>query len=142
VTSGASSLSDRQFADLLRFRVALRRFLSWSEDAAAAVGLTAAQHQLLIAVRGHPDPDGPTITEIAGYLSIRHHSAIGLIARAEALGLVGRHADPYDQRAIRVRLTPAGEQRVEALSRVHLQELRQVEPILRSLLQDSPDDSG
>ena len=82
--SAPRPLSDRQFAELLAFRVALRRFLAWSEEAAEAVGVTATQHQLLIAVRGHPDPAGPTISDVARYLLVRHHSAVGLIDRAEA----------------------------------------------------------
>ncbi len=134
--SAPRPLSDRQFAELLAFRVALRRFLAWSEEAAEAVGVTATQHQLLIAVRGHPDPAGPTISDVARYLLVRHHSAVGLIDRAEAIGLVARHADPDDQRAVRIRLTPLGDERVEALARSHLQELRRVEPALRTLLEN------
>jgi DNA-binding MarR family transcriptional regulator len=130
-------LSDRQFKELLGFRVSLRRFLNWSEQAAAEAGLTAAQHQLLIAVRGHPDPLGPTITDLAGYLFVRHHSAVGLVDRVEAMGLVGRHRDPNDQRTVRVRLTSAGRERVEALGRSHLSELRRVAPALRTLLSDA-----
>ena len=30
-----------------------------------AAGLTSAQHQLLLAIRGHGDPHGPTIGEVA-----------------------------------------------------------------------------
>ena len=134
--SAPRPLSDRQFAELLAFRVALRRFLAWSEAAAEAVGVTATQQQLLIAVRGHPDPAGPTISDVARYLLVRHHSAVGLIDRAVAIGLVARHADPVDQRAVRIRLTPLGDERVEALARSHLQELRRVEPALRTLLEN------
>ena len=128
------ALSDRQFEELLAFRVALRRFLAWSEAAAADAGLTATQHQLLVAVRGHPDEQGPTISDLAGYLLIRHHSAVGLVDRVEALGLVARATDPIDQRVVRVRLTPEGSARVEGLARIHLEELRHVEPALRTLL--------
>jgi hypothetical protein len=45
---------------LLTFRTGLRRFLHWSGEQAAAAGLTPARHQLLLAIRGHPDPAGPT----------------------------------------------------------------------------------
>ena len=133
------ALSDRQFAELLAFRVALRRFLAWSEAAAVDAGLTPAQHQLLVAVRGHGAAEGPTISDLAGYLLIRHHSAVGLVDRVEALGLVARHADPADQRAVRVRLTSAGRATVEGLARTHLEELRRVEPALRSLLEGVAD---
>ena len=105
VVADPTSLSDRQYADLLAFRVALRRFLHWSEQAAEAEGLTPAQHQLLLAVRGHAESQGPTVSDVAGYLLVRHHSAVGLIDRAEAMGLVARRADADDHRVVRVRLT-------------------------------------
>ena len=64
-------LSSRDYEQLLAFRDNLRRFLHWSEEQARAVGLTPAQHQLLLAVRGHPHP--PSIAEISDHLLLRHH---------------------------------------------------------------------
>ena len=82
------ALDHAEYERLLRFRTGLRRFLRWSAEQAARVGLTPAQHQLLLAVRGHPDPRGPTVGEVAGYLLLRHHSAVELIDRAQAAGLL------------------------------------------------------
>ena len=129
----ARSLSEKQWRTLLSFRVALRGFLHWSEAQAAAVGLTAAQHQLLVAIRGHPGKDDPTISDVAGYLYVRHHSAIGLVERAEALGLVGRYRDPADQRLVRLVLTPRGHERVDALAAAHIEELKRLAPLLHAL---------
>jgi hypothetical protein len=47
--------SDEDYRRLLELRTGLRRFLRWSEQHAQAAGLTPAQHQLLLAIRGHPD---------------------------------------------------------------------------------------
>ncbi len=127
-------LTEKQWRTLLSFRIALRAFLHWSEGQAASVGLTAAQHQLLVAVRGHPGKDDPTISDLAGYLFVRHHSAIGLLERAEALGLVQRYRDPEDQRLVRVVLTPLGHERVEALAAAHLEELKRLAPLLDALV--------
>ena len=55
-------------------------------DQARAAGLTPAQHQLLLAVRGH-DGD-PTIGDVAEHLMLRHHSAVELVDRAERAGLL------------------------------------------------------
>ncbi|HET9770898.1 MAG TPA: MarR family winged helix-turn-helix transcriptional regulator [Acidimicrobiia bacterium] len=118
---------------LLEFRSGLRRFLHWSEQQAAAVGLTPAQHQLLLAVRGHPDPEGPTIGDVADALLLRHHSTVGLVDRAEATGLVRRHRDADDHRVVRLRLTALGAERIEQLSAAHLAELARFAPRLRSL---------
>ncbi len=119
-------LTDADYEDLLILRTGLRRFLRWSEQQADAAGLTPAQHQLLLAIRGHGDPRGPSIGEVADYLLLRHHSAVGLIDRAVAAGLVQRARDPDDHRMVRLQLTAAGGKRLEALSAVHLEELQRL----------------
>ena len=121
-------LDDAEYARLLAFRTGLRRFLHWSEEQAAAVGLTPAQHQLLLAIRGHADPAGPTIGDVAAALFLRHHSAVGLVDRAVDAGLVERRADANDHRVVRLRLTPLGARRIRRLSRLHLEELRRIAP--------------
>jgi DNA-binding MarR family transcriptional regulator len=118
--------SDVEYERLLAFRDELRRFLHWSEQQALAARLTPAQHQLLLAVKGHPDDRGPTIGEAAEHLLLRHHSAVGLVDRAAAAGLVERYPDPADHRVVRLRLTPQGAERLEQLSRLHLEELRRL----------------
>ncbi len=130
------SLPDEAYARLLALRSGLRRFQRWSEQQARAAGLTPAQHQLLLAVRGHPDPKGPTIGEVADYLLLRHHSAIGLVDRAEEAGLVTRTRDERDQRVVRLGLTPAGAERLEALSALHLEELARLAPNLPGAWED------
>jgi DNA-binding MarR family transcriptional regulator len=121
-----TSLHDREYEHLLAFRVALRRFLRWSQERAAAAGLTPAQHELLLVLRIHPDPRGPTIGQLASYLLVRHHSAVQLADRAEALGLIRRRRDDDDRRLVRVQLTPAGARRVAGLGAAHLEELRRL----------------
>jgi DNA-binding MarR family transcriptional regulator len=128
----------REFADadyrrLLQFRTGLRRFLHWSAQQAESVGLTPAQHQLLLAIRGHDDSRGPTIGDVAAYLSLRHHSAVGLVDRAESAGLVARTEDQEDRRVVRLRLTEKGHSTLVALSRVHLEELKRLAPEMRAL---------
>lgn len=130
----ARALSEKQWRTLLSFRTALRGFLRWSETQAASVGLSAAQHQLLVAIRGHAGEEDPTISEVADCLLVRHHSAIGLVDRTVALGLVERYRDPNDQRLVRLVLTPLGHVRVNALAPAHLEELRRLAPLLSALL--------
>jgi DNA-binding MarR family transcriptional regulator len=134
-------LTDEQFARILEFRVALRRFGRFSEEQAARLGMTAAQHQLLLAIRGHGDRRGPTIADVARYLLIRHHSAVGLVDRTQDLGLIERRRDDDDHRLVRLALTPLGEERVDALAQAHLKELRQLAGVLGALL-DADADAG
>ena len=117
------SLPDEVYARLLAFRTRLRRFERWSADQAQAAGLTPAQHQLLLAIRGHSDSRGPTVGDIAEYLLLRHHSAGELIQRAEAAGLVTRVRDSEDQRVIRLQLTDTAAQCLQSLTELHLKEL-------------------
>jgi DNA-binding MarR family transcriptional regulator len=126
-------VTDRDYRQLLEFRTGLRRFLRWSADLAAGAGLTPAQHQLLLAVRGHPDPGGPTISDVAGYLLVRHHSVVQLVDRAEAAGLVRRVPDPEDARAVRLSLTAEGARRLERLTAATTAELARVGPGLSRL---------
>jgi DNA-binding MarR family transcriptional regulator len=97
--------------------------------------LTPAQHQLLLAIRGHADPGGPTIAEVAAYMLLRHHSAVGLVDRAEANGLVRRIRHRSNYRAVRLRLTGEGRQRLESLASMAVGELRRLAPALRHLLE-------
>jgi DNA-binding MarR family transcriptional regulator len=131
-------LTELDYQNLLAFRSALRRFLSWSETRAREAGLTPAQHQLLLAVKGHPGGQPPAVGDIADYLLLRHHSAVELTDRAEAAGLVRREPDESDARVTRVRLTPGGEERLAQLSSVHLNELRGLAPLLDHLLFGEP----
>jgi DNA-binding MarR family transcriptional regulator len=119
-------LSNAQYRELLAVRTTLRKFLRWSEEQARAEGLTPAQHQLLLAVRGSSDVRGPTIGDVAEALLVRHHSAVGLVDRAVDSGSVRRVADPDDERVVRLRLTESGARTLRRLSKRHLSELRRL----------------
>lgn len=126
-------MSTEQYRRLLEFRTGLRRFLRWSEQQAGRLGVTPGQHQLLLAVRGHADERGPAIGDLAQNLLLRHHSAVGLVDRAQQAGLVERVADASDARVVRVRLTAAGASVLAELSATHLQELDRLVPRLARL---------
>jgi DNA-binding MarR family transcriptional regulator len=132
-----SAVSDADFARLLQFRNGLRRFLHWSEDQAKAAGLTGAQYQLLLAIRGH---DGrPSMGAVAAHLMLRHHSAVELVDRAERAGLVRRVADDADQRVVRLELTLEGDARLADLAAAHLEELSRLRPSFEGLWKHLPE---
>jgi DNA-binding MarR family transcriptional regulator len=126
-----SSLTTKEYQHLLALRTGLRRFLHWSEEQAHSAGLTPSHHQLLLAVRGHDDPRGPTIGDVADYLLLRHHSAVELAQRAEGLGLIQRVADPDDGRVVRLVLTDRGSDALEQLTALHVEELARLADDLR-----------
>lgn len=126
-------LADRDYQRLLAFRTGLRRYLRWAEERAAEAGLTPAQHQLLLAIRGRSEPGDPTMTDLAAELLLRHHSVVELVDRAESAGLVRRRQDPNDHRIVRVSLTSAGARRLRSLAAQHLEELARLAPSMSPL---------
>jgi DNA-binding MarR family transcriptional regulator len=134
MVSHLTDLADEDYAALLTFRVGLRRFLQWSGQQAEKVGLTPAQHQLLLAIRGHPDHRGPSVGELADYLRTRHHSAVQLIDRTEQLGfIIRKRIDSEDRRLVRLALTPLGEEKLALLSTAHREELRRLASLFNPL---------
>jgi DNA-binding MarR family transcriptional regulator len=124
----------QDFQRLLEFRVALREFQRWSEDQAEAAGLTHVQHQLLVAIKGHPGNQSPAVGDLAAYLLLRPHSTVELIDRAEAAGLVERAPDENDRRVVRIRLTKTGDRIVQRLTKAHLDRLHELAAVLDELV--------
>lgn len=121
----------RALADL-RYRI--RQFLQFSEEAARDAGVEPQQHQLLLAVKGLPPDEAPTIGVLARRLFLRHHSTVELVNRMEQHGLVTRRRDPDDARAVLIRLTRAGEAVLKKLTTSHRSELEATTPELVRLL--------
>jgi DNA-binding MarR family transcriptional regulator len=133
VATTASRLGTQDYRKLLRFRDGLRTFLKWSEEQAHAAGMTPAQHQLLLAIRGHPGTEAPTIGDVAEHLILQHHSAVGLVDRAEKTGLVRRSPDREDHRIVRLSLTPKARRLLERISAANLEELHRLASHIRPL---------
>jgi DNA-binding MarR family transcriptional regulator len=128
--SPPGSLSQTDYRALSDFRYQIRRFLRFSEEAAAAEGLEPQQHQMLLAIQGLDDPGGPTVGRLAEYLMIRHHSAVGMLDRLEERGLVERVRGDGDRRQVRVVIAAEGLRTLKRLSNLHREELRQSGPEL------------
>jgi DNA-binding MarR family transcriptional regulator len=129
------SITKAEYEMLAAFRYELRRFLHFSEAAAEKAGLTPQQHQALLAIKGFPQRERITISELAEQLQIRHHSAVGLVNRLVAQGLVTRETGPDDRRQVFISLTDSGADLLQTLSAAHREELKRVGPTLRQLLE-------
>ncbi|WP_074130714.1 MarR family transcriptional regulator [Bradyrhizobium sp. NAS96.2] len=124
---------------LAQFRFELRTFLAFSEEGARKAGLTPQQHQALLGIKGFVEPGPPSVGDIARFLLIRHHSAVELMNRMAKLGLISRVTDPEDGRRVQLKLTAKGEQKLQAISKKNIEELRRAaSPALRRLLRSSP----
>ena len=132
--SRAKRVPDRAaYRTLADFRYLIRRFLEFSEAAAQQAGLTARQHQALLAIKGFPG-DSPSIGDLSDRLCIRHHSAVELVDRLVEAGLLERSHDPQDRRRVLLRLTQSAEQRLALLASAHLDELHRLRPALLEIL--------
>lgn len=126
--------TQRDYEILAEFRATLRRFLSFSEVAARQVGLTPRQHQALLATKGFTGRKSIATGQLAERLGIRHHSAVGLVDRLTAKGLIIRRSSPDDHRQVLLRLTPKAEALLAGLAMSHRDELERIAPVLRVLL--------
>lgn len=128
-----SAPAPADYRALAEFRHGLRRFLAFSEEAARGHGLTPQQHQAILAIKGSGN-EAMTISELAERLMVRHNSAVELVNRLEKAGLVARGEWPADRRRVIVRLEPAAEEALAALSSAHLAELKRMRPLLLDVL--------
>jgi DNA-binding MarR family transcriptional regulator len=129
-----SDFPKSDYEALAAWRYELRRFLHFSEEAAAAEGLSPQQHQALLAIKGFPRRECITIGELAEKLQVKHHSAVGLVDRLVADKLVEREPSAEDRRKVLVTVTPRGQRILSKLTTVHRQELRRIGPTFRALL--------
>ena len=123
MANSSTQLKDEDYQRLLELKTGLKHYLRWGEHAAKGSGITPAQHELLLAIKGYPGQQGPSISNVAEYLLLRHHSAVGLVDRAEKARLITRKADSDDRRVVRLRLSSKGNRILEKLSALHHEEL-------------------
>lgn len=118
-----ADLSARDFANLARFRYAIRKLLRTSEEAAREIGLTPNQHQLLLGIAGLSAQEAVTVSDLADFLQLKHNSVVELIDRAEELGLVRRRKNPENRREVYVLLAADGTRKLKQLATSHRREL-------------------
>lgn len=89
----------------------------------------------LLALRGLPADEEPTIRSLAERLQIQHHSAVELVDRMERRGLFRRERSKRDRRQVHVHVTQRGEKLLSRLVRHRIAELRVSAPELANALQ-------
>lgn len=131
---------------LSEFRYQIRRFLHFSEQVIKQAGLERGQYQLMLAIKGIPPEIRPRIRELADRMQIQHHSAVELVNRLEAGGLVHRSRGHDDRREVLLALTVKGEKVLAELALHHHQELRTAGPdlvnALRRIMRTGVDGAG
>ena len=118
-----TQLSKQDFKDLSDFRFRLRAFQRQSEDICKSQGLTSLQYLLLLHIRGFPNREWATISELSERLQSKHHATVMLVDRCSELGLVERRESVEDKRCIEIHLLAKGEELVEIIAWQHRPEL-------------------
>ena len=135
------TLRIEDYQAVAEFRHQIRRYLKFSDAAVRGSDLEPRQYQLLLALKGLPPHVRSRIGELAEQLQIQHHSAVELVDRLEAGGLVRRQRGTQDRREVLVVLTSAGEKVLRELVLHHRAELSTRGPALiealRRVLQES-----
>jgi DNA-binding MarR family transcriptional regulator len=121
--TSTAPVSKREFESLASFRYELRRYLRYSEEITRKSGITPLQYQLLLQVKGYPDREYASVSELAERLQAKHHGVVSLITRCEQAGLVERRVDSDDLRVVNVHLTRKGQGYLERLAGLHRNEL-------------------
>ena len=129
-----AGLSRSQFTAIAAFRYELRRFLAFSEAAAAEVGLPAQQHQALLAIMGHAAEGAPSVGALAEQLLIAPHTAAELVTRMVEAELAIKTPSARDRRRQELTLTPKARALLDRLTPAHLEELKTLEPALTRAL--------
>ena len=129
-------LRTRDYAQLAAFRHALRKFLRFSEDAAAEAGITGQHYQAMLVVRSCPEEARVTINDLAQQLLIKHNSAVELVDRLVEQDLLTREASPRDRRKVELSLTTRGRNVLAKLAAVHRAELHRIGPVLERFFAD------
>lgn len=119
-----------EYRALAELRYQIRRFLRFSEDAAREANIEPQQHQLLLAIKGLPKDQEPTIRVLAERLCVKHHTTVALVDHLEARSLVRRERHQEDRREILLRLTPASARLLRRLSVLHRNQFRTIAPTL------------
>jgi DNA-binding MarR family transcriptional regulator len=134
-TLGMKKLTLSNYQALAEFRLQIRKFLRFSEQAVRAAGMEVGQYQLMLAIKGMPAGVRPRIRELANRMHIQHHSAVELVNRLEGGGYVRREPARDDRREVLLALTPKGERVLGELAMHHHEELRSAAPSLVASLQ-------
>jgi DNA-binding MarR family transcriptional regulator len=119
-------LSDAEYMALAEFRFQLRRFLRHMEEEARQFHVNPQQYQLLLAVKGLPKSDTPSISCLAERMQLNHNSIVELVDRCEERGLVRRVRSGTDRRQVTLSITTEGEGLLKKLGSAARRELSSI----------------
>lgn len=121
---------EADYIALAEFRYQVRKFLRHMEEEVRALGINPQQHQLVLAVKGLPRDQSPTIGILAERMQLNHNTMVELVDRTEQSGLLRRERSGPDRRRVTLSITAEGEALLRKLGSAAREELRVSGPSL------------
>lgn len=123
-------LQDADYIALAEFRYQLRKFVRNMEEEVRKLGVNPQQYQLVLAVKGLPRDQAPTIGNLAERMQLNHNTMVELVDRSEQSGLLRRERSGPDRRRVTLSITAEGEALLRKLGSAAREELRVSGPLL------------
>ena len=123
-------LTEAEYMALAEFRFQLRRFMRNMEEAVRQYQVNPQQYQLILAIKGLPKGEVPSISRLAQRMQLNHNSMVELADRCEEHKLLRRTRSATDRRQVSLSITPEGEALLRRLGVAARQELSDTGPIL------------
>jgi DNA-binding MarR family transcriptional regulator len=128
-------LRDGEYVALAEFRYQLRKFSRHMEGQVRKVGVNPQQYQVILALRGLPPEQAPTVGRLAERMQLNHNSMVELVDRCEDAGLLRRMRSRADRRQVTLTITGQGETLLRKLGRAAREELLSSGPALITAVQ-------
>jgi DNA-binding MarR family transcriptional regulator len=135
-------LQEAEYVALAEFRYQLRRFLRHMEEEVRHLGINPQQYQLVLAVKGLPKDQVPSISCLAERMQLNHNSMVELVDRCEERDILRRVRSSSDRRQVTLAITGEGEALLRRLGSAARQELRSIGPMLVESVLRLTDEKG
>jgi DNA-binding MarR family transcriptional regulator len=100
------------------------------EEEVRRLGVNPQQYQLVLAIKGLPKEQVPTITCLAERMQLNHNTMVELVDRCEEKNMLRRQRSASDRRQVTLAITGEGEALLRRLGSAARQELRSIGPML------------
>jgi DNA-binding MarR family transcriptional regulator len=132
MTTKDRTLSEVEYEALANLRYRIRKFRQFSAKAAEKLGLTAQQHQALLAIKGLGVGGRLSVDDLADKLFLAAAEAAELAAALQTAGYIS--IEVKQRRRPVVLLTGKAEELLHLLTPAHLYEIREMAPELMQAL--------
>ena len=123
ISRKSRQLREPEYMALAEFRYQVRKFQRHMQEQVRGLGINPQQYQLVLAIKGLPSEQEPTIGTLAERMQLNHNSTVELVDRCERRGLLRRERNGNDRRQVTLLITSRGENLLRKLGSAAREEL-------------------